>query len=475
MSDRRAVPILERVLTDQALPAPTREAAGEVLRGMQYLDIEWPDATLRRWWERGDIVLRRHALLSMDVAACPDVIRSVAADPTHPLRTAALGRMIFFFDSPADLGLKLAALVDPDPSVRETAAGILFWDEPIVAEAPLLAAAHDAVVEVATEAVATLRYYPTTRAIRCLHGLLGHPTDRVRDAARESLEDIRANCLHGLHDRNPRVAARIRRWLDPVWDLLDYTSDELTPPQSEPFDPPSTQKSGPPTSSEMVRLLVDPDSSPKRIEENLWAEGWEQYSETDRRRVRPVLLNHDDPLVRERATVPFEAWGDAAGLFALACDPDFGVRKSAFYHLGLLPTDRYIAAVAWDNLARSDVFGTHASETLGTFVAHAGLTEAITRLSVIATDRDRPEDLRVAAVHHLARFGAADEIGRLLDVLDEPPTVTWALHIAILSAAADLGFAANVGLLMDVDNVDVQASVGSFNGWNCDSVGRRGE
>lgn len=464
VSDRRAVPVLERILTDPASPAPTREAAGDVLRGMQYLDIEWPESKLREWWAGDDAILRRHALLAMDVAACPDIIRSVAADPTDPLRTAALGRMTFFFDTPTDLRLKVATLADADPAIREVAAAILFWDEPVVAEGPLLTAAVDAVTDVAVDAIATLRYYPTRRVIRCLHGMLDHPTERVRDAARESFEDIRSNCLLRLHDQNPRVVTRIRGWLEPVWDRLAFAPEELSPPEREPFDPPTTQLREPPPASEMLAMLADPDSSPKRIDKCLWADGWDQYPESDRRRLRPLLLNHDDPLVRDRATVPLEAWGNAAGLLALAGDPDFGVRKSAFYRLGLLPTDRQIAAVAWLNLARPDVFGTHARETLGTYVAHADPAEAIPWLSVIAADRAKPEDLRVAAVHDLARFGAVVDIGRLLNVLAESPAVTWALHIAVLDAAAGLGLKVDVGPLADVDHLDVQAAVGEFDG-----------
>src|SRR5262249_39117048 len=148
--------------------------------------------------------------------------RAVAVDPSHPLRITALGRMTFFFDSAADLRLKIAALSDPDPTVRETATAILFWDEPILAEEQLIAAANDAVEDVAAEAAATLQYYPTTRVIRCLHELLGHPAERVRNVARGSLEDIPHECLYGIRDRDPQVAARVRRWLDPVWDLLAF-------------------------------------------------------------------------------------------------------------------------------------------------------------------------------------------------------------------------------------------------------------
>ncbi len=460
-SDRRTVPVLERLLTNRSRLPATREAAGEILREMQYLDIEWPDTTLRRWWHDGDPVLRRHALLSMGSRSCPDVVRAVAADSAHPLRVDALRRMTFYFDGSSDLRLKVAALSDPDSAVREAAATILFWDEPVVAEEQLIATAGDAVEDVAAEAAATLQYYPSVRVIRCLHGLLDHTAERVRNVVRGSLEDIRHECLLGLQDRDPRVAARVRRWLDPVWNLLAFTPEELSPPAREPYIPPTTQKTRPPSVSEMLYLLTDPDTSPKVLEEHLWAAGWDQYPAGDRHRLRPVLLNHDDPLVRERATVPLQEWADANGLLALVGDQDFGVRKSAFYRLGLLPADHRVAAVAWDHLHRPDVFGIHARETLGTFVAHADTAVAIPRLLAIAADCGWPENLRVAAVHDLARLGAASEVGQLLDLLDELPAVTWALQIAVLDAVADLGLPSpDVGQLAGVDNLHVQAAVG---------------
>ncbi|MBP3957799.1 hypothetical protein J8F10_21310 [Gemmata sp. G18] len=460
VSDRRAVPILERLLTDRSRKAAIRGAAGAVLRDMPDLDADVPKGVLRGWWAGADPILRRHALLSMGSRHRPDVVRTVAADPTHPLRVTALGRMTFYFDSPADLRLKIAALADPDPAVRETAAAILFWDEPVAAEAALVAATADAVEGVAVEAVRTLQYYPSVRVIRCLHGFLDHPSERIRDYARDSFADIRYECLHHLGGSDPRVSARVRRWLDPVWDLLSYSAEELSPPDEPPYTRPAAQETRPPAASDVLRLLTDPDTSPKVLEDVLWRSTWEPYPAADRRRLRPVLLNHPDPLVRERATVPLLAWADAEGLLALVEDPDFGVRRSAMYRLGLLPPNPLIAAVAWNHLHRPGVFGMHATETLGTFVAHAGRDEGVPKLFSIAVDPARPENLRRAAVDDLVGHGAAAEVGRLTGLLAEPPAVTWALHIAVLEAVDDLGLSAvDATALEGVDNLFVQAAV----------------
>lgn len=45
-------------------------------------------------------------------------------------------------------------------------------------------------------------------------------------------------------------------------------------------------------------------------------------------------------------------------------------------------------------------------------------------------------------------------------MLQEPPVVTWALHLALLDAIMDLGLPLpNVGHLREVDNLHVQAAV----------------
>lgn len=135
------------------------------------------------------------------------------------------------------------------------------------------------------------------------------------------------------------------------------------------------------------------------------------------------------------------------------------------YRLGLLPADARIAAVAWSHLNRPGVFGMHATETLGTFVAHASRDEAVPKLFSIATDPARPENLRRAAVDDLVGHGATAEVARLTGLLAEPPVVTWALHIAVLEACADLDLpAGNVSVLEEVDNVFVQAAVAKVTG-----------
>ena len=126
---------------------------------MSYLVADVPEATLRRWWREGDAVLRRHALLCMDAIDCPDIVLAVAKDATHKLHAEALGRMMFFFEMLEHQAIKIAALAHPEARVREVAACVVLYDEPVRAEEPLIRATGDPVSEVAAEAANTLEYY----------------------------------------------------------------------------------------------------------------------------------------------------------------------------------------------------------------------------------------------------------------------------------------------------------------------------
>lgn len=462
VSDHRAVPTLENILADRDRATEVRNAASRVLRGMQYLSLDWPEEVLRRWWHEGDPILRRHALLSMDVATCPDVVRAVAAERRHPLRVDAFSRMTFSFDRPEDEAIKLSALADPDPAVRAEAASVLFWDEPVAAEAPLLAASHDPDERVAVEATTTLRYYPTLRVIQALAGLLADSRSELKRVAGESLDELRAECLLALGNRDRRVAEHVRRWLEPVWEVLAFTEEELAPeePSSSPA-PKETPQTIPIV--ELLALLHDPTASPKVLGDRLWSNHWAGYSPETRQRFLPIMLHHDDPLVRERATLALEAWGDAAGLLGLLRDPDFGVRKMAMYHLGQLPRTPSLASVAWEHLHKADVCGVHATETLDTFVAHAEPADAIAKLLSIAADSSRSENLRVAALEDLTRLEAVVEVGQLTALLAGPPVVTWTLHIAVLNAVAELGLTRpDICHLREVDNLHLQAAIASL-------------
>jgi hypothetical protein len=460
VSDPRSFGPLEAVVCDTARPAHLRNAAGAALRGLDHVALDIPPDKLRRWWLQGDAILRRLSFLFMDGTRCPEIVVKVAADPTHPLQADALGRMDFWFDLPRHEAVKIAGLSHPDPKVRAAAAYVLLWDEPVAAEGPLIEATHDSVPEVAAEAANTLEYYPSLRVVSRLHELLHHADDKVREEAEESFQSIRHETLNRLRGKDRQIADHIRRWLRPTWDLLAFTEEELT---TEEDQGPSARQEQPARAmppGALLALLADPDASPLVLGDRLRSNGWSGYTGAERRRLRPVLLTHLDQLVREQATWAFAAWRDVGGLLELVRDADFCVRKSSMYNLGQLPPTPRIADVAWNHLDQADALGSHATETLATFVKHADPADAVRRLGWIAGDHGWREGLRAAAVHHLARLGAAEEISQLPGLLLEPPVVTWALHIALLDANTNLGLPRpDIRHLRDVDNLHVQEAI----------------
>jgi hypothetical protein len=325
---------------------------------------------------------------------------------------------------------------------------------------PLLQATHDSAPQVVAEAANTLEYYPSLRVLRRLHELLSHADHKVREEAEDSFQSIRNEVLVRLCDRDRPVADHVRRWLRPVWDLLALGDEELGPDEDAGTFPRQEEAAPATTLADLLALLDDADASPIVLGDRLRSNGWSGYPEDERRRLRPVLLTHPDQLVREQAACAFAAWRDASGLLDLLQDADFCVRKSAMYSLSRLPLTPGIANLAWDHLHRHDTLGTHATETVATFVRHAEPADAIRQLSWVAGDHGRCEELRVAAVHHLAGLGAVVALGQLAGLLREPPEVTWALHIALLEAIAQLGLRTpDIGHLRDVDHLHVQATV----------------
>jgi hypothetical protein len=463
LSDHRSFAPLETILVDRNRPERVRIAAGAILRGLQYVAPEHPLEKVLRWWQKGDPVLQRHALRCMDGLRCPDVVRSVAREPTHSLQAIALGQMDFWFDRPQDQQILIAALSHADPAVREAAAYTLLWEEPVAAEEALILATRDPVVTVVAEAVNTLEYYPTQRSLRCLHGLLADPNARIRAKAQESFDALCHSMLHHLNSRHPEVARHIQRWLEPVWPLLGFTNDDLQPDEYEPA--PARPRQAPATMdlTGLLTLLGDPDASPRVLNDQLVENGWQGYNAEERRLIWPVLCNHPDQWVRDHAGRVAAAWQDVPGLLRLIQDTDFLVRKTTMYHLGTVPPVPEIADQIWEHLQQPGTLGTHACETLATYVHHADPAAAVPRLATLAADPERGEWLRHAAVDDLADLVAGEEITRLIPLLAELPAVTWALHIAILNAIERLGLPRpDLAHLRTVDNLDLQVALAAF-------------
>jgi hypothetical protein len=335
---------------------------------------------------------------------------------------------------------------------------VLVWDEPVAAEGPLLDATRDPDPMVASEAANTLRYYPTRTVLRCLDELRLHADEKIRTQPEESFGDLRGSFLYRLTSRDHRVTRHIRAWLAPVWDILAFTDEELRPDEDGPYQPyekECVQRSA----DEILALFADPDASPLVLNA-LHDSDWANLPPADRDRLRPGLLYHPDELVRSLAPECFAAWQDVESLLTLLHDASFGVRKSAMYRLGTLPPDPAIAEAAWQYLSSAVVPGVHGTETLNTFTRHAPRDVAVPRLVSIASDLERTECLRVAALDDLVNHRAAEELRGFLPLLLAEPLVTWSLHITLLNAIDELKLPApDLSRLRAADNLDLQAAL----------------
>lgn len=85
------------------------------------------------------------------------------------------------------------------------------------------------------------------------------------------------------------------------------------------------------------------------------------------------------------------------------------------------------------------------------------------RMFELASSPAEPENLRARAISYLAERGALRELELALPRLSEPPTVTWAFHLALLDAAAQHRLTVpDLAALAEVDNLDIQRALGGL-------------
>lgn len=448
--DYRSIEPLTAMVLDTRLPIDVRTRASEVVSGFD--DITTGESR-RTWWASGDPVVRRHALGLM-LRGEADIVLPVAGDDAHPLQAAALASMAFGFGEAGFMPTLIRALRHRNPEIRRTAARTLLWEEPVAAEDGLLDAAHDADHEVAAAALDTLRYYPTRRALRTIAELRGHGDERVRAAATDSFEELSWHFEDAA--LNSEKLAPLRDWLRPTDDLIHPEPEES---DEKPGTPTPLTRSTPYTLSEtaLLELLDDPDGDWQSRDRTLRGLDWNAFTPDARPRLTVRLTTHPDPLVREITATALSDWSATEALLELTRDRSFSVRKSAVYHLASVPPDPAVAACAWRYL--STATGISAQEALRTYVAHTpgnGLREQLVDLA----RTDSREDVRYEAIHDLVDLQAANEIRALTPLLDEPPAVSWALHLALLDGLRNLELPVTPPAhLATVDNLDLAYSL----------------
>ncbi|MDO9353933.1 MAG: HEAT repeat domain-containing protein, partial [Solirubrobacteraceae bacterium] len=328
------------------------------------------------------------------------------------------------------------ALAHDDPKVRAAAAATAIWDEWVDLEAALIEAASDEHADVAEAALYTLGWYPTRRVLRALAELEPHEDEDVRDQLADTLEALEGRFEWVLRHADPSVREALERWMEPVADLVDLTVEP-----DEPEDPDQGAETSPSSAAlpiaayEIQAMLADPDGEWAGRKAILRQADWAGHSGDERDALRAELPTHEDPWIRWIATTALGAWGDRDALVLLMLDDDADVRDGATVALGELDRDAALAPLLWARMLGTS--GTPAGEALAAYVVHAPPIEARERLAQLVR-HDPRQHIRLVGIWELVKLEAADEIASLAPLLDEPPGVSWSIHVALLDAMRKL-------------------------------------
>ncbi len=292
------------------------------------------------------------------------------------------------------------------------------------------------------------------------HALLEHDDRLVRKAARNCVDWLREDFKHSLADAERD--GRLWRWVRPIATLL-----ELDEPAIEGIDAPEPSKPGVPFAQRFERFewLASLESFRARFEslDCPWQErcgelrraDWAAVALADRSTWAAALLSWPDVLVRQQAPRALARWHDAANLVALLDNRDADIRKSAMYHLRELPPDPALAELAFARIP--NLHCTAAYEALETAIALGDPPWWIPRARVLVLDPAADEGVRFHAIHALINADAREVLRECIPLLEQPPVLTWAIHLALLDAARKLALPLpSLAHLEDVDNLYVQ-------------------
>jgi HEAT repeat protein len=453
LEDYRSIAPLTAMVEDMRLPEPVREAASRALWGF---DDTTTGGRRRHWWQSGDRVLMAHALRLMERSEA-DIVAAVAGDDEHPLQSLALGSMAFGYDEARFQPVKVQALRHPDAKVREAAADVLVWDEAVMAEEALVRAAVDPSPDVAAEAVDTLQYYASRRVLRLLAEMREVEDDHVRAKVKDSFDFLRGCFQDAATYGSAEDAVALRRWMAPVADLVQWPEEVQARKAGSPASPPARNVVPEET---LLAMFGEADGEWWPKKQTLYKVDWQAYGPDERRRLAARFTAHPDPVVRSVTARALGEWSMTEELLELTDDPSATVRKSAMYSLRFVRKDPVVARRAWQFVCTT--CGTAAHEALQTYVLHARPEQARDRLAGLAS-ADPRDNVRTTAVACLVDLRASHEVEALAPLLLDPPSVSWALHIALLDAVQKLGLTAPpVGHLASVDNLWVARSARPF-------------
>jgi hypothetical protein len=416
---------------------------------------------LRRWWNSGDPMLQAAALPLMDRSEA-DVLQAVFDDPTTPWLPEALHVIAFGFQEPMWQQRKTECLTHRDPAVRAAAARCVFWDEPLIAEQPLVALLSDHDENVAAQAAGSLAYYPSRNVALALASI-GYP-DVLRNSQSPDPSDGVLDSFRWVLTEEADVAAQMRDWMGPVAALpglaLEATAigSGLGTQQSVVSEAGARLNARETDVVTWTENILDrannPDESLQPLLSDLRLLDAESIPAAQRMRVVATLCRHADANLRERGAVLASQLDLAEPIVELLNDPCVGVRKTATYYANDLSQNMRVEERVIAMIDAGEVASTRGREALRTWVRHADPILAQRRLIRFARD-DQRESIVVGAIEELVTMeDSHDALERLVDLLRRPPLVTWAVHVTLLDSYARLGIdPGDIDHLRTEDNV----------------------
>jgi hypothetical protein len=465
LDDVRSVIALQAAGENPAVSPVVRVSALQVLTSMLGARV----LPIREWWASPDPVLRFSAAGVLAYREFGDLARPVLDDPHHPMLARVLGSMDIGFEERTWQEAKVRALANSSSAVRAAAASSLLWDEPLMAHDALVAATSDLDLDVATEAVSTLMYYPTSTVVEALSVLVESPNELLASSA----DAARSRVLSDIADSV--AVASSSPVMAPWRTLLRHYGGAESESESGVVDvsailQPTAGRPKTTWTKELEHGLADLDGP--------WVQRYADLRDLDphsvvtdeHERVVEFLANHPDPEVRMYAAQHFPLWqGGPRALLRLLDDPMVTVSKFAMFALhdvetspDLSPT---IRDLAWEAVTDGTRVGTRASEALRTFVRHGDACEAslVTR-HVVGLAGDERESVRAAALEQLVSRNCRDELESTMPSLGESPDITWAIHGTLLDAAFRFGIDVGRHTLLRLARQD--------HAWLCGAVAR---
>ena len=467
LDDVRSVVRLQAAGENSGVEPIIRNSALAVLIDM----LGAPALPIREWWGSGDPVLQFAAAGVLPTRAFADLVGPVLDQPTHPMLARVLASMDVGFEEPRWQSQKIRALTNARESVRAAAATCLLWDEPLAAEHALIDATRDLSVDVATEAVSTLMYYPTSAVVATLNAARQSPNETLAEASRTALERVLSDVADAV--ALAPGARALRSWEELV---VHYQNEVASDPSLglSTFDVAAavSQPAAPsvPWNDDLRSELSDPNG--------VWAPKYKllrmldptTIAAGDHRAVVEFLCEHIDPDVRSFAAqhLPGLAGGPLA-LLGMLDDPMITVAKSAMYALhDVVDADPNVSAIgarAWEAVADGTLTGTRASEALRTFVRH-GLSRGpqFVETRLVGLLGDSRESMRSAALEQLMSLDATEALATALPMLAEAPEVTWSVHGTLLDAAFRFD--------LPIESLVLRRLAGIDHAWLCAAVAK---